>query len=44
MFLAYGAGNMKLFILPSHDLVVVKLGGSADDNRVLGVLIGTLQP
>jgi CubicO group peptidase (beta-lactamase class C family) len=42
MFMAYGAGNMKLFILPSHEAVVVKLGGSADDNRVLGVMIGTV--
>ncbi len=44
MFLAYGAGNMKMFVLPSHELVVVRLGGSADDNRFLGVLIGTVDP
>lgn len=44
MFMAYGAGNMKMFILPSHDLVVVRLGGSADDNRFLGVMIGTISP
>jgi len=36
MFLAYGAGNVKMFVLPSHDLVVVRLGGTADDNRFLG--------
>jgi len=44
MFMAWGAGNMKMFMLPSHDAVVVRLGGSADDNRFLGVLIRTVAP
>jgi hypothetical protein len=44
MFFASGAGNMKTFILPSHDLVVVKLGGGADDNRFLGLLVGARAP
>jgi CubicO group peptidase (beta-lactamase class C family) len=43
MMMAYGAGNMKMFILPSHNAVVVKLSGSADDNQFLGLLIGTLR-
>ena len=41
MMMAYGAGNMKMFLLPSHRTVVVKLSGTADDNRFLGLLLGT---
>jgi CubicO group peptidase (beta-lactamase class C family) len=44
MFFASGAGSMKMFILPSHDLVVVKLGGESDDNRFLGLLVGARAP
>jgi hypothetical protein len=44
MFMAYGAGNMKMFLVPSRNLVVVKLAGSADDNRFLGILLGTVKP
>jgi hypothetical protein len=42
MMMAYGAGNMKMFLLPSHRTVVVKLSGNADDNRFLGLLLGTV--
>lgn len=44
MFMAYGAGNMKMFIIPSRGLVAVKLAGSADDNRFLGLMLGTVAP
>ena len=44
MFMAYGAGNMKMFIIPSRGLVAVKLAGSADDNRFLGLMLGTIAP
>jgi hypothetical protein len=40
---AWGAGNMKMFVIRSEDLVVVKLGGNADDNEVLGRLFGRIQ-
>jgi CubicO group peptidase (beta-lactamase class C family) len=41
MFFAWGAGNAKMFILPSHGLVAVKIGGGGDDDRFLGILIGS---
>jgi len=41
MFLAYGAGNVKMFILPSHEMVAVKLGGTEDDDRFLSLILGT---
>lgn len=43
MMMAYGAGNMKMFILPSHNAVIVKLAGNADDNRFLGLLLNSSQ-
>jgi CubicO group peptidase (beta-lactamase class C family) len=44
MFMAYGAGNAKMYVLPSHNIVAVKIGGSRDDNTFLGILIGTVSP
>jgi CubicO group peptidase (beta-lactamase class C family) len=41
MFFAWGAGNAKMFILPSHGLVAVRIGGGGDDDQFLGILIGT---
>lgn len=41
MAFAWGAGNAKLFLLPSHGLVAVKIGGGGDDDLFLGRLIGT---
>jgi CubicO group peptidase (beta-lactamase class C family) len=41
MFLAYGAGNVKMFILPSHGMVAVKVGGTEDDDQFLGLMLGT---
>lgn len=41
MAFAWGAGNAKLFLLPSHGLVAVKIGGGGDDDLFLGLLIGT---
>jgi len=39
MFMAYGAGNVKLFVLPSHNMVAVKIGGG-DDDRFLALATG----
>lgn len=41
MFFSWGAGNAKMFMLPSHGLVAVKIGGGGDDDRFLGILIGS---
>lgn len=41
MYFAWGAGNAKLFMLPSHGLVAAKIGGGGDDDRFLGILIGS---
>jgi hypothetical protein len=39
--ISYGAGNMKMFIIKSRGLVVVKLAGSADDNEMFARLFST---
>ncbi|MCZ8085916.1 MAG: serine hydrolase domain-containing protein [Brevundimonas sp.] len=41
MFMAFGAGNVKMFILPSHEIVAVKIGGTQDDDRFLALMLGT---
>jgi CubicO group peptidase (beta-lactamase class C family) len=41
LFYAWGAGNMKLFIVPSRDLVVVRQGGSTDDIEFFRLLFSS---
>lgn len=44
MMIAWGLGNMKMFIIRSRGLVVVKLAGSADDTAFFNHLLSGSEP
>jgi len=41
MFVAFGAGQRKLYVVPSQDLVVVRIGGPTAEDRFFSILNGT---
>lgn len=41
MFAAFGAGQRKLYVIPSQDLVLVRIGGPIDEDRFFQLLYGT---
>lgn len=41
MFLAFGAGQRKLYVIPSQKLVLVRIGGPTAEDRFFQILYGT---
>ena len=41
MFVAFGFGQRKLYVIPSDDLVVVRIGGPTEEDRFFQLLYGT---
>jgi CubicO group peptidase (beta-lactamase class C family) len=41
MFVAFGAGQRKLYVIPSQDLVIVRIGGPTEEDRFFQLLYGT---
>lgn len=41
MFVAFGAGQRKLYVIPSQNLVIVRMAGPTEENRFFSILYGT---
>ena len=41
MFVAFGAGQRKLYVVPSQNLVLVRIGGPTAEDRFFSILYGT---
>jgi hypothetical protein len=41
MFVAFGAGQRKLYVIPSQDLVIVRIAGPPEEDRFFSILYGT---
>ena len=41
MYLAAGAGEMRLYVVPSQDLVIVRMAGPEEEDRFFQLLYGT---